>query len=150
MPSVPVTVTVQIPERRIRDLLCAGFEGGVGYWCCIDEARHPEGTSHKDFCEGGKYSEPDGSSYFHWSQTVPMMKGGMLLLSDATGDDDHLNKKGERLLRWTLNRSKVEQGLQRMAKKYPRHFGDFMNENEDADTGDVFIQCCVFGDVVYG
>jgi hypothetical protein len=25
-----------------------------------------------------------------------------------------------------------------------------LNENDDADTGDVFLQLCLFGEVVYG
>jgi hypothetical protein len=37
-----------------------------------------------------------------------------------------------------------------MAADYPRHFADLVNENDDADTGDAFVQCCVFGEVIYG
>jgi hypothetical protein len=37
-----------------------------------------------------------------------------------------------------------------MAEKEPRHFGDFMGENDDATTSDVFLQLCLFGEVVYG
>jgi len=37
-----------------------------------------------------------------------------------------------------------------MAEKYPRHFHNFLEENDDAETGDVFIQCCLFGEIVYG
>lgn len=44
----------------------------------------------------------------------------------------------------------LQQGLQRMARKYPRHFADFMAENDDAITGDVFLQCVVLGEVIYG
>lgn len=31
-----------------------------------------------------------------------------------------------------------------------RHFKDFLYENEDAMTGDCFLQCCVFNEVIYG
>lgn len=37
-----------------------------------------------------------------------------------------------------------------MAEKWPRHFGNFISENEDAETGDVFIQLALLGDIVYG
>jgi hypothetical protein len=37
-----------------------------------------------------------------------------------------------------------------MADKYPRHIADILSENDDATTGDVFLQLCLFGDVVYG
>jgi hypothetical protein len=37
-----------------------------------------------------------------------------------------------------------------MSEKFPEHWADFINENDDAITGDIFVQCCVFGDTVYG
>lgn len=37
-----------------------------------------------------------------------------------------------------------------MAEKDPRHFGDLVSENDDADTHDVFIQHVLFGEVIYG
>jgi len=55
---------------------------------------------------------------------------------------------GENVLR--LDRAALEPGLQIMAEKYPRHFANFAQEAEDAETGDVFIQCCVLGEIVYG
>lgn len=41
-------------------------------------------------------------------------------------------------------------GLSLMSRDYPNHFADFMAENEDAETADVFVQCCIFGNIVYG
>jgi hypothetical protein len=32
----------------------------------------------------------------------------------------------------------------------PRHFADVLNENDDAGTGDVFLQCCLFGEIIFG
>lgn len=44
----------------------------------------------------------------------------------------------------------VMAALQLMANDQSKHFEHFMNENEDATTGDVFLQLCVFKDVIYG
>lgn len=44
----------------------------------------------------------------------------------------------------------IEKGLQVMADKYPRHFNDIITENDDAETADVFVQCAVLGEVVFG
>jgi hypothetical protein len=44
----------------------------------------------------------------------------------------------------------VTKGLEIMATKYARHFADLVSENDDADTHDVFLQCALFGEVVYG
>lgn len=49
-----------------------------------------------------------------------------------------------------LDREALTRGMQILADKYPRHFARFVAEDEDAETGDVFLQCCVFGEIVYG
>ena len=41
-------------------------------------------------------------------------------------------------------------GSQIMANKYTWHFDNFINDNADAETGDVFLQCSVLGDIVFG
>ena len=50
----------------------------------------------------------------------------------------------------SLNLQKIKKGLTIMAKKYPSHFADFIKEDYDNETGDVFLQCCLFGKVIYG
>ena len=49
-----------------------------------------------------------------------------------------------------LNYSAFHRGLQAMADNYPRHMGDIISKNDDATTADVFLQCCLFGQLVYG
>jgi hypothetical protein len=44
----------------------------------------------------------------------------------------------------------MAKGLQVMAEKYPVHFNNFDSDNFDAETGDVFLQCSLFGEIVYG
>jgi len=51
---------------------------------------------------------------------------------------------------YQLSMEKVVEGLKVCAKKYPRHFGDFIDENGDATTADVIVQCALFGEIVYG
>ena len=51
---------------------------------------------------------------------------------------------------YTLNTKAVKKGLTVMAKKFPKHFADFLNGDYDADTSDCFLQCALFGDVIYG
>ena len=47
-----------------------------------------------------------------------------------------------------LDRDKIKAGLALLAET--RHWDDFMCENEDGTTGDVFLQLCLFGEVVFG
>ena len=41
-------------------------------------------------------------------------------------------------------------GLQLLADKHPRRFRHVVEQDIDAEDADVFMQLCVFGDVVYG
>jgi hypothetical protein len=49
-----------------------------------------------------------------------------------------------------LTPSALRRGLQTMADKYPRHMADLLAKNDDATTADVFLQCCLFGTLIYG
>ena len=49
-----------------------------------------------------------------------------------------------------MQAKKIKRGLTVMAKKERKHFVDFLNEDYDETTADVFLQCCLFGEVIYG
>jgi len=51
---------------------------------------------------------------------------------------------------YRLSIPKIMKGLAVLAKKYPHHFCDILKEDGDATTGDVLVQCALFGDIVYG
>jgi hypothetical protein len=48
-----------------------------------------------------------------------------------------------------LDLKSIGRGLNDLATKYPRHFADLVNENIDAITADVLLQCCLFGELIY-
>ena len=48
-----------------------------------------------------------------------------------------------------LDLKSIGQGLDALAAKYPRHFADLVNENTDAITANVLLQCCLFGELIY-
>ena len=50
---------------------------------------------------------------------------------------------------YLLNLEKIKRGLTVMAKKERKHFCDLVNEDADEVTADVFLQCCLFGEVKY-
>ncbi len=130
-------ITIDIPDERISDLLCSAFEGGSNYWYTELEAVFPEGAGRADFEEGGKFQIHP--SYYHWSQLVPLIEGGQLKLKDAT------DGKG-----YTIDRAKLQSGLQIFAVEHSRSFADFIEERDDAATADCFLQCVVFGKEIYG
>ena len=49
-----------------------------------------------------------------------------------------------------LTPDKILSGLQHLADNYLWRIEEIIKETGDAETGDVFIQACLFGDIVYG
>jgi len=110
-----------IEVQRLKDLLCCAFEGGSNYW--IDLVETPR-----------KSRRPGEMEYWH---EAPIYGLDLVLHHDG-------NHKV------TLNQAALCRGIDVMKTKYPEHWQDFLNENEDAITGDIFVQCCVFGEAIYG
>ena len=128
MESIVISVEKEIPKQRIADLLITAFEGGINYWCEI------HGYLPPDFLD----FQWDPDQLYKYVD-YPLNDGGFVELFDSQEQKTH-----------GLNITMIRSGLEVMSKKYTKHFNDFMTENEDATTGDVFIQCCVFGEVIYG
>ena len=123
-------ITIDVPLQRISDLLCSALEGGSNYWYEIREQIEPPKVTFRAM---------KGHSFPHLD--FPLSEGGALMISD-------LEKPRRKPIR--LDLAAMQKGLKIMAEKNGRHFGDFLAENDDATTADVFLQLCVFGDVVYG
>lgn len=136
-----MTVETKISDDRIRSLLCSAFEGGSNYWYMHEGEKLAPGLTYQDFRTGGKMQFAE---YWHPWQLIPLVDGCSLILSDKE-EDDGPNKQT-----WILDRAAIDRGLQTLAAKYPHHFADILDENDDANTGDAFLQCCLFGELVYG
>lgn len=140
-------VTVGITYFEIANLLCSALEGGSNYWYYIQEVIEPKKKDRYDF------EEPNGifsDSPYYYS---PLSKGGALIIEDMESrekDEDNEDATYSPGKMYRLDLENISKGLGIMATKYPGHFGDFLNEEADATTGDVFLQCCLFGAVVYG
>lgn len=120
-----------------RNLLCSAFEGGSNYWYSIVGHRFPPGVSVDDFHEGGRLTNP--KEYWHPEELIPLHPGCTTLIT-ADGEPK----------RWRLNRTALERGWEIMREKYPHDYADAMTQDGDMNTGDVFLQCCLFGELVYG
>lgn len=51
---------------------------------------------------------------------------------------------------YVFNLKKIEKGLAVIAVNSPADFGDILSGDYDNNTGDVFLQYCLFGEVIYG
>lgn len=133
-----VQVQLDIPMKKIQGLLCNAFEGGSNYWYVIDKFGKPtEFVNHSDaFAKKGE--KPEVFRHLDY----PTNPGGYLIISDKEGDKRYCSKR--------LDITSIKAGLTLMSTKQPRHFGNFMSDNDDADTGDVFLQLCLFGEVIFG
>lgn len=67
----------------------------------------------------------------------------------AFEDDESMTRDASSYMT-QLTREKMLAGIALCAVKYPHHFRDFISGNGDATTGDVIVQCAVFGEVKYG
>lgn len=129
-PTISINVKHEISLDRIANLLCSAFEGGSNYWYQIDKFIKPTNMT---------FQTDEDQIFRHLD--YPLNEGGALIISDIEGDEDKPKR---------LDMEAIKKGLQIMAEKYPRNMGDFLNDNDDAETGDVFLQCCIFGDAIYG
>ena len=136
-------------KDMMRGLLCCALEGGSNYWY-HGLAPHtlPEGVSYADFQEGGQFADPD--EYWHPLEliaTTPKCK--VSLKADDYGDESDPAWDTESEC-FVFGLKELRAGLEVMRKKYPHHWKDHCDENSDATTGDVFLQCALFGELVFG
>ena len=122
METVMVKTEVAITQQRVEDLLCGAFEGGSNYWAY--------------FVVSKKQKQGVKIDYIYEIAT----RGGEITINDR--------ETGETL--GFLNEESIKKGLQLMAEKYPNRFIDVVNENDDADTADIFVQLAVMGELVFG
>jgi hypothetical protein len=123
-------VQIDVPLQRVSDLLCSALEGGSNYWYMIEKQTKPPIIGFH--CMAG-HDFP----HIDW----PLNVGGSLSIASMEEPDRAIA---------TLDLDAAQRGLQLMAEKYPHHWGDFLAENDDATTGDVFLQLALYGEVIYG
>jgi hypothetical protein len=122
MEIVMVKTEVAINQQRIEDLLCEAWKGGSTYWAVCNVTKEDR--------------KAVGADYSFEVAT----RGGKIEVYDM----DTNEKLG------VLNEEAIKKGLQLMADNFPKHFMDFLNENDDAETADVFMQLAVMGKITFG
>ncbi len=140
--TLTVTREVSFTKERISDVLCSAFEGESSYWAVELDFVYGPGVTAEDFRKGGKF-EGRTPRYLH----LPFMDGcGVkIALIDEVEEEKPLYSGNH-----FLNMEAIEKGLRVLNEKYPHHMKDLMEENDDGITSDSLLQCCLFGEVVYG
>lgn len=135
-------IKTTIDRTQVMYLLLSGLEGGCGYWARI--VRYVDPPEDVDLFAGIDKNDGLLSQEVFRHAHYPMCEaGGSVVLKHE--DYEHEGKTES-----TLDYPAIVRGLTVMAQQEPKHFGDFMRENSDATTGDVFVQCCLFGKVIFG
>jgi hypothetical protein len=114
--------------KKIANLLVSAFEGGSNYWYRIDEFEKPQKID---------FRLNDQQIFKHID--YPLNEGGALLIKDTIGDKNH-----------TLDLEKIKMGFDALKELTPSyHYEDYCNNTDDAITGDVFLQLCLFSKIRY-
>jgi hypothetical protein len=116
-----IVIAVGVKVDRMRDMLIGALEGGSHYWCSIKDYVIPHAGPEMSYVD------------------YPLHDGGAIVIVD--------NDDGKT---YRVDREACVRGLRIMAEKYWDHFYDLVNETDDSNTADVFLQCAALGDVIYG
>jgi hypothetical protein len=119
--SIPLTIE-GITYRKITDQIVAAIEGGSAYWMSKFWPKDPIQTS-----------------VVPWYDDEKIWAGNFNI--EVTDDEG---------TKHAFTPEKLKAGLQWLANNHLWRIEQIVKENGDAETGDVFIQACVVGDIVYG
>lgn len=117
----------------VASLIVSGMEGGSGYWAQV--IGYVEPLEPKAVIDA-EVSEPP-EVYPHCD--YPLTGGAVMLRRVDEPNADPLRLDGDA----------IERGL-RLLRDKPSHWEHWINQAHDATTGDVFIQLCLLGEIVYG
>lgn len=144
-------VKTRVSNRDISYLLTCAFEcGNIDYWCVVVDFKKPKDpTVWMGRDDVGKLRNPKEKPhrFYDW----PLSEGGAILIAELD-DWEECGHNAAKVKTYRIDRKSIQRGLNVMQEKYAHHFANFMKENSDATTGDVFLQlCCGFEEGVrYG
>lgn len=87
-----------------------------------------------------------------WAKALLNGKGVMVydLYDEDAEDFDGDIKDFPKSAKHHITIVEVQKGLELMRDQYPRHYADLVEEQDDAITGDVWLQLATFGELIYG
>lgn len=115
----------------VYNMMVGAWEGGSSYWCEITEQ-----------------SEDAVIAATPEMKDEPFIE--RVLMAVLNGLEISFTDKEEDKVVGPLNKDSWTKAEHIMIAKYRRHLGDVLAGNDDATTADVFFQCAVLGDCIYG
>jgi hypothetical protein len=139
-------VPMVIPNQRVSDLLIGAFEGGSTYW--IEDYKSSSRKSKAFEQEAGISNSLDNFIMPTYA-VLPLIEGQWIDIEIQ----ESISAESYKIV-YRLDREAVQKGLLAMASLEDgnggHHWPTFLAENDDAETADVFLQCCLFGEIVFG
>jgi len=130
--ELAIHVSVGVKWGIVTNAIIGAIEGGSAHWCEQYEYGHtPDAVVNPK-----KY--PLYACEDFW------IRGGIVNFKYQNYED------GPEIGTKHLSCNTLAWGLGVMAEKYPRHFGNLIHENDDAETHDVLLQCALFGETIFG
>ncbi len=129
-------IKINVSNSDLANLITSALEGGSNYWAEVVHKVQPTKMTHWCFTDG-----KDKKAKAEYLEEYVMNEGGSLTIRD-TESEEHSEH--------VLTLAKAERGLQLMADKFGSNFADVLRQDTDANTGDVWLQLALFGDVIYG
>lgn len=123
-----IKVEFEITDQMIEDQIVTALEGGSNYW----------------------YYLPDLSMLPNKDKNVPVATRIADAVLNHGIEIPVYDNEDETELLGMLSKKSIKKGLEIMSKDYNSHFMDIIEETGDADTGDVFFQHAVMGEIVFG
>jgi hypothetical protein len=148
-PSIAVPCTYDVPLQDISTLLCCAIEGGLStsIWR-IAAYEHPNHTEEQLLAIQSELDLSIGDDSPLFKHTLlPLIEGCAVIFEEFEDEDPDVPPFTHR-----LDLNAIKRGLNLMAQGkhcHPRYWKDVMSDNADADTGDVFVQLCLLGEVKY-
>jgi hypothetical protein len=130
--NLKVNHEVTVNRQQIADLLSTALEGGIEDWGYVakGERQAPEKI---EFQHMAQFNDP---------KVDYPMNGGFITIKDLEGD----------MGPWVLDGAAIERGIRLMAStpEGRPHFENLIQDNHDAETGDVFLQYALLGEITFG
>lgn len=125
--------TIEITGQQVAAIMSTGLEGGYSPW--LKSAlwiKKPQ--------------------FYEEQRITPIMTGAFY-----EGDfqiefifDDPDEEEGTFTGKKLVGPKEMQAAIEKFSEESPSHFADWMLENDDADTGDVFLQYICLNDIIYG
>lgn len=131
--EIKVEKTLRLTEEDINDILCSCFEGGCGYWACLDNGEISWEIARVELYKNGN-ADPTMEDIMTWI----LSNGRSIFIEDEEDDNE----------RYSFDMNDFFEGIN-LAVREGFWDGDDIGDI-DGWVGDAIIQYAVFGEQVYG